>query len=185
MNVIETARLILRRFTAEDAAFIHELVNEPEWKQFIGDKGVDSLEAARNYIANGPIASYLRHGFGLFAMQRKADAALVGMCGLIKRDTLEDIDLGFALLARHAGQGLAYEAAQATLAYARDTLGLSRVVAITDPGNARSAHLLERLGMRHERTLCLVPGDEVLLYACALHPNADAAPRRAEHSQLT
>jgi|KBSSwiStaDraftv2_1062776.scaffolds.fasta_scaffold287773_1 RimJ/RimL family protein N-acetyltransferase len=185
VNVLETPRLILRRFTAADAAFIHELVNEPDWKRFIGDKGVDSLDAARRYIENGPVAAYRRHGFGLFAMQRKADAALVGMCGLIKRETLDDIDLGFALLARHAGQGLAHEAAQATLTYARDTLGLARVVAITDADNARSEHLLEKLGMRYERTLCLAPDDEVLLYARALNPNSDAVPPHAEHSQLT
>jgi len=102
---------------------------------------------------------------------------------IFERHTL--LEHGFALLARHAGQGLAHEAAQATLTYARDTLGLARVVAITDADNARSAHLLKKLGMRYERTLCLTPDDEVLLYARALNPNSDAVPPHAEHSQLT
>ena len=166
MNVIETGRLRLRWFAEPDAAFILELLNEPEWKQYIGDKNVTTLAAARDYIESGPCTSYRRYGFGLWAMQRKSDAELVGMCGLIKRDTLADVDLGFALLARHAGKGYAQEAAAATLAYARDTLGLARVVAITTPDNTRSARVVERLGMRRSGTVRIV--DESLnLYTLA------------------
>lgn len=150
MKILETNRLILRRFTEADSAFILELLNEPSWKRYIGDRGIDSLEAARHYIETGPIASYERHGFGLYAIEQKADSTLVGMCGLIKRDGLDDVDIGFALLSRFEGQGMASEAAAATLVHSRDTLGLSRVVAITSIDNERSARLLERLGMRFE-----------------------------------
>lgn len=169
MKVIETNRLILRRFTEADSAFIHELLNEPAWKRYIGDRGVDSLEAARRYIEAVPIASYQRHGFGLYAMQQKVDAKLVGMCGLIKRDGLDDVDIGFAILTRFEGQGLAREAAAATLAYVRDTLRFERLVAITSIDNERSARLLEGLGMRFERMVRLSEDAEQLrLYSIDL-----------------
>lgn len=150
VKVLETHRLILRWFTGDDAAFILELLNEPGWKRYIGDRGINSLESARHYLETVPIASYELHGFGLYAMQQKLDMKLVGMCGLIKRGGLDDVDIGFAVLSRFEGQGFASEAAAATLAYSRDTLGLKRVLAITSIDNERSAGLLERLGMRFE-----------------------------------
>ena len=167
MRVIETQRLILRWFAPGDASFIYDLLNQPAWKRFIGDRGVDSLEAARGYIETVPLASYRRHGFGLYAMELKQDGTLVGMCGLIRRDGLDDVDIGFALLPRFEGQSLAYEAAAATLAYARDTLGLGRVVAITTLDNDRSGRLLERLGMRYEGIVRLADED-LRLYALEL-----------------
>jgi Acetyltransferase (GNAT) domain len=106
VNIIETSRLILRRFTSDDAAFILELLNEPEWKRNIGDRGINSLESARRYLETGPIASYARRGFGLYAIEQKVDSTLVGMCGLIKRDGLDDVDIGFAILSRFEKQGL-------------------------------------------------------------------------------
>lgn len=167
MNVLETDRLVLRQFIPEDAEFILELVNEPGWKKYIGDRGINELDAARAYIENGPLASYARHGFGLWAVERKDDGELVGMCGLIKRDTLEDVDIGFALLSRFEGNGYAREAANATLAYARNELGLRRVVAITTPDNDRSGHLLERIGMHYEQPIS--QGDDALrLFAIEL-----------------
>ena len=169
MKVLETERLIPRRFTLDDAEFIYELVNQPAWKRYIGDRGVDSLAAARTYIETVPLAAYRQHGFGLFAVERKADSILIGTCGLLKRETLKDVDIGFALIARYEGQGLMYEAAAATLVYCRDTLGLARVVAIVKPDNTRSARLLERLGMREEGIIRLGEGaDELRLYGTGL-----------------
>ena len=153
MQVLETERLVLRHFKPSDAAFILELVNEPGWKKYIGDRGVNSLDDARRYIETVPLASYAKHGFGLWAVELKDGGSLVGMCGLIKRDTLEDVDIGFALLSRFEGRGYAREAANATLAYARDQLGLTRVVAITTEHNHRSGILLERAGMSYEGTI--------------------------------
>jgi RimJ/RimL family protein N-acetyltransferase len=171
MKVFETPRLVLRWFELEDAVFIVELLNEPGWKQFIGDRGVSDLESARAYLQNSPLASYAQHSFGLYAMESKSDGSLLGMCGLIKRDGLNDVDIGFALLSRHEGQGLAHEAAAATLVYARDVLKLPRVVAITAVDNERSARLLQRLGMTYEQTIQLTSDSEPLhLYGTQLIP---------------
>ena len=164
MEVISTPRLILRHFDSDDADVILELLNEPGWKRFIGDRGVHSIDDARRYIETVPRASYEKHRFGLYAMELKADGTLIGMCGLIKRDTLDDVDIGFALLSRYEGQGFAREAAKATLDYASATLGLPRVVAITTDDNDPSGRLLERIGMRYERQI--EQGEQTLrLYA--------------------
>src|ERR1051326_2497227 len=113
--VHETARLKLRELGADDAAFILELVNEPGWLRFVGDRNVHSLDDARGYIARGPAASYEKHGFGLWAVELAASGEPLGMCGLVRRATLEDVDLGFAFLSRHWGQGYAREAAAAVV----------------------------------------------------------------------
>jgi ribosomal-protein-alanine N-acetyltransferase len=147
MMVLETERLRLREFVPEDAAFILELVNEPDWLRFIGDRGIRDLDAARRYIEEGPRAMQAKHGFSLWCVESRRDGLPLGMCGLIKRDNLEHVDIGFAFLARHRGQGYAREAAAATLAQAR-ALGLGRLAAITDPANIRSIRLLETLGFQ-------------------------------------
>ncbi len=171
MRILETKRLSLRWFTPDDAEFIYELLNQPAWKRFIGDRGIDSLEAARNYIETVPLAAYRRHGFGLFAVELKAENTLVGICGLLKRDALQDVDIGFALLSRFEGQGLMYEAAAAILVYSRDTLALERVVAIAQPDNARSIRLLETLGMQYAGLIRLTDDAEQLkMYSISLRP---------------
>jgi RimJ/RimL family protein N-acetyltransferase len=169
VKVLETPRLQLRWLSTDDAPFIFDLLNEPDWKRYIGDKGVDSLQAASDYIRSVPMASYERHGFGLYAVQRRSDGQLLGMCGLIRRDWLPDVDIGFALLARHAGQGWAHEAAAAVLAHARDVLGLRRIVAVTTQDNQRSQSLLERLGLRHQG-MVRAPGEttDIRFYAMDL-----------------
>ena len=167
MRVIKTERLVLRHFTPDDADFILELVNEPGWKKYIGDRGINTLGDARNYIDTIPLASYEKHGFGLWAVEQKDDGPLVGMCGLLKRDTLEDVDIGFALLSRFERRGYAREAANATLTYAREKLGLRRVVAITTQDNDRSARLLELCGMNFEGPISL-NGETLRLYAIDL-----------------
>lgn len=159
---IETERLRLRRFDADDAAFILRLVNEPSWLRFIGDRGVRDLEGARRYIAEGPQHHVAQHGFGLFLVERRSDAEPLGMCGLIRRDTLPDADIGFAFLPAHWGQGYAREAAEATLRYARERHGLPRVVAITSPDNVASRRLLERIGLQLEGTVRLSGSEEEL-----------------------
>src|SRR5205085_1293630 len=147
MNALETERLILRWLSAEDAAFILELVNDPAWLQFIGDRGVRTLEDARDYILAGPVAMYHREGFGLYLVELKQSATSIGICGLIKRVGLEDIDIGFAFLPAFRGQSYAYESASAVMLYAQDTVGLNRFVAITAPDNQHSITLLTKLGL--------------------------------------
>jgi len=144
--VIETDRLRLRRFTLDDAPFVLALVNDPSFKQFIGDKGVRTEDDARAYLQSGPLASYAQFGFGLFLVERKSDGAHVGMCGLLKRPTLEDVDVGYAFLPAFWHQGYAREAVAATLAYGTRAFGLTRIVAITTPENAASIRVLIDLG---------------------------------------
>jgi len=157
---IETERLRLRRLDAGDAAFILRLVNEPSWLRFIGNRGVHDLGDARRHIAEGPQRLYAAHGFGLFLVERRSDSSPLGMCGLIKRDTLPDVDIGFAFLPEHWSQGYAREAAEATLRYARERHRLPRVIAITSLDNVASGRLLERIGLQLEGTVRLAGSNE-------------------------
>jgi [ribosomal protein S5]-alanine N-acetyltransferase len=163
--VLETSRLILRRFTLDDAAFAMELVNDPAWIANIGERNVHSLEDARAYLEKGALAMYEREGFGLYAVVLKSSGATVGMCGLVKRAGLDDVDIGFAFLPGYRGHGYAVESAEAVRDYATDTLELKRLVAIVSPANQPSIRLLEKLGFRYERPVRL-PGDdeEISLY---------------------
>ena len=165
MQVLETDRLILRLLNEDDAPFIFRLVNEPSWLRFIGDKGVRSLEDACAYLRNGPLDMYARHGFGLYLVMRKDDAAPLGMCGLIKREALPDVDIGFAFVPEAWGRGYALESAAAVLAKGRDDFGLKRIVAITSLDNASSIRVLEKIGLSFERVIELTPGDPVRLFA--------------------
>ena len=169
MKVLETQRLILRRLSVDDGAFILGLLNDPAWLRFIGDKGVRNLEDARNYIVTGPMDMYARLGFGLYLTERKSDGAPIGICGLIKRDALEDVDIGFAFLPDFRGKGYAREAAAAVMEHARSAFGLRRLVAITSPDNEASIRLLEKLGLRFETTMSLADDShEVSLFAADL-----------------
>ena len=155
--VCETERLVLRRLTAADAGFILELLNDPDFIRYIGDKGARTLDDARRYIEAGPAASYARNGFGLYCVTLKQDGTPIGICGLVKRDGLDDVDVGFAFLPQYRAQGYARESAQAALRHGYEELGLPRIVAITSPDNRDSMKLLRRLGLRLERMIPL-PG---------------------------
>jgi RimJ/RimL family protein N-acetyltransferase len=155
MKVLETERLILRRLTVEDSEFILELLNDPSWLRFIGDRGVRTLDEARDYILQTLIAMYERLGFGLYLTELKDEGIPIGICGLIKRDSLEDVDIGFAFLPKFRGKGYAYESALAVMAYGKENFGLNRLVAITSPDNYVSARLLEKLGFTFERMVKL------------------------------
>jgi RimJ/RimL family protein N-acetyltransferase len=159
LPVLETPRLVFRRLDDDDAPFIVALLNDPDWLRFIGDRGVRTPDDARAYLLRGPLAAYARVGFGLWRVERKADGVPMGICGLVDRDGLDDVDVGFAFLPAFRGHGYAFEAASATLVHARDVLGLPRVVAIVSPDNARSVALLEKLGLHFERMTTL-PGDD-------------------------
>ena len=160
--VFRTDRLELYRFTLDDAAFAMALVNDPPFIQYIGDKGVRTLDDAREYLRKGPLASYERHGFGLFKVLRRADAEPVGMCGLLKRDTLDDVDLGYAFLPAFWSNGYALESVAGVLDYGRQQHQLTRVVAITQPDNAPSIRVLERSGFAFERSIQLDPEAKAL-----------------------
>lgn len=152
MNVLETQRLVLRQLELNDADFILNLLNEPAFLRFIGDKGVRSQADAREYISLGPMDSYARCGFGMYLTSLRSGVP-IGICGLIKRDSLADVDLGFALSQNYCSHGYATESATAVLEYARRVLQLPRIVAITAPENVRSIAVLEKIGLRFEHTI--------------------------------
>ncbi len=163
MIILATERLFLREFNTGDAGFILELLNNPSWIKYIGDKNILDTNDALNYINNGPLKSYQTHGFGLYLVALKATEKPIGMCGLIKRDGLEDVDIGFALMPEYAGNGFAYEIASATLDHAKNKLGIEKVVAITSHDNENSIKLLNKLGLYFKKITRLHAEAEALM----------------------
>jgi RimJ/RimL family protein N-acetyltransferase len=161
-SVAETERLRLCEFTREDAPFLLELLNTPEWIKFIGDRNVRTLDEARNYASSRLISSYHRYGFGLYKVELKNDSTPIGMCGLVRREALEDVDLGFAFLPQFTGMGYAEEAGTATMDLARRKVKSKRLVAITMVDNSHSINLLRKLGFNFEKTVNF-PGEEQTL----------------------
>jgi [ribosomal protein S5]-alanine N-acetyltransferase len=163
--ILETPRLSLRRFTLTDAPFMLGLLNDPAFIRYVGDKNVRTVEHAEGYLRDGPLASYKQFGFGLMLVRLRESLEPIGTCGLIKREQLPDVDIGFAYLPEFRGQGYAIEAARAVLAYGKRQFGLSRIVAIVSPGNTGSIRVLEKAGLTFERMVRLGEGDEVQLLA--------------------
>jgi [ribosomal protein S5]-alanine N-acetyltransferase len=168
MEIIETERLQIRPLTIEDAGFILELLNDPSFIQNIGDRKVRSIADAQAYILNGPIASYAKNGFGLCLVTLKETGESTGMCGLINREQLDDIDLGYAFLPRYWSKGYALEAARAMLEFGWNTADLKRIVAITDPSNTPSNRVLEKLGFVFEK-MVKIAVDDIDLNLYAIH----------------
>jgi ribosomal-protein-alanine N-acetyltransferase len=163
--VVETPRLVLRRFNTGDAAFALRLLNERSFLENIGDRGVRTLEQAVRYLEDGPIASYARHGHGLNLVALRDSQQPIGMCGLLKREALPDVDIGYAFLPEFWSKGYARESVAAVLAIARTSMGLKRVAAIVSPGNAPSIRLLEEFGFALSGSTRLTPdAPEVPLY---------------------
>ena len=146
-----TERLTLRELGVDDADFMLELLNDAAFLANIGDRGVRTLDDARAYIVNGPMASYEKHGFGFWCVVERSSGARTGICGLARRETLDAVDIGFAFLPPFRARGYGFESASAVMRLALEELGLRRIVAITSPGNTASAALPERLGLRFER----------------------------------
>jgi ribosomal-protein-alanine N-acetyltransferase len=167
MAVLETSRLALRELSVDDAPFMLGLLNEPSFIRNIGDRGVRTIEAARDYITLGPVASYARFGFGLYLVELKGPPVPIGICGLLKRNELPEPDIGFAFLPAYWSQGYALESAAAVRDHARQAFGLPRLLAIVSPSNDGSIRLLGNLGFRFESLTKLTPeAHEVRLYSC-------------------
>lgn len=146
MTVLETDRMVVRQLTVDDAEFILRLVNEPSFIANIGDRGIRSIEQASNYLLDGPIRSYNRHGHGPYLVALKTSLIPIGMCGLLKREEFDEMDLGYALLPEFWSRGLAFEVSTALLQFAHSSLGASRVLGLVSPDNQQSIRLLEKLG---------------------------------------
>lgn len=162
---LETERLLLRDIRVDDAPFMLELLTEPSFIHFIGDKGVRTLDETRQYILDGPIDSYERHGLGMYLVILKETGEATGISGLVKRETLDDVDVGFAFLPRFWSRGYAYESTAAVMSYARGTLGLDRILGITAADNASSIRLLEKIGLRFDKMIRLTEDEpEIKLF---------------------
>lgn len=179
VEVCTTERLRLRWPSAADAPFFYRLMNDADWLRFIGDRGIRTEQDAAAYIETRLLDGFRRLGFGLCVVESLEGGEPLGICGLIKRDSLDDVDLGFAFLAEHRGRGHATEAGRATVADARERLGFKRIVAITTSDNVESGRVLERLGMRFERMMPGGDGEPPLrLYATADEPARGLGPTR-------
>lgn len=162
---LETGRLSLRRFEIDDAPCVVELLNQPSFIRNIGDRGVRNDADARRYLRDGPMAMYDKFGFGLWRASRRADGAFVGMCGLLKRDILPDVDVGYAFLPEHWGQGYASEVAGACLELGARRFGLKRIIGVVSEHNVASIRVLEKIGMRFDRMYPMHPDEpDVRLY---------------------
>jgi RimJ/RimL family protein N-acetyltransferase len=139
----------------DDAAFVLELLNDPDFIRYVGDRRVRTVDDARNYIVSGPLDSYERFGFGLFLVEQKGSAVSVGICGLLKRPALPEVDIGFAFLPAYRSRGYAGESAAAVMRYAHGDLAIARVVAIANTGNSGSIRVLEKIGLRFDRMVRL------------------------------
>ena len=167
--MLETPRLALRRVTLDDADLMLAIWNDPAFIRFVGDRGVRTLDESRAAMSEGVLRLFERFGYGPYCLVRKSDGERIGICGLFRRDVLENPDIGFALLPHYCGSGLASEAAQAVVAHARDCLGIETLAAIVSPENSASIALLEKLGLSFERGITM-PGEdeEICLYSMKL-----------------
>lgn len=164
--IFETDRLRLKEFTLDDSKFIVELLNSPGWLQFIGDRNIKTEEQAKIYLENGPIKSYKENGYGLSLVEKKDDSIAIGMCGIMKRETLDHPDIGFAFLPGFNGKGYAFEIASATMDYAKHQLKISKILAITVSNNSKSIRLLEKIGLKFIKTINISTSkEELLLYS--------------------
>jgi ribosomal-protein-alanine N-acetyltransferase len=169
MLILETDRLRLRRLSADDAEFVLRLLNEPSFIQNIGDRGVRTIDDASAYILKGPVANYETFGFGLLLVEQKESGLPIGICGLLKRDVLEHVDIGYALLPEFWSQGFALEAASAVMSYAKEKLGVKRVLAVVSADNQSSIRLLEKIGFHYEKMIRLSDdAPEIKLFSTAV-----------------
>jgi [ribosomal protein S5]-alanine N-acetyltransferase len=166
VKILETERLILREVVESDDAFMLDLLNQPSFIRYIGDRNVRNLEQSRDFIENRYRASYRTNGFGLYAVELKENQTPIGICGFVRRDTLPDADIGFAFLPQFERQGYAFESASAVMEYGGNVLGLKRVLAITSVDNESSGRLLGKLGFKFDGFVTL-PGntEEIKLFS--------------------
>lgn len=158
MKILETERLTLREIVETDDAFVLDLLNQPSFIKYIGDRNVRNLEQSREFIETRYRKSYADNGFGLYAVVLKETGETIGMCGLVKRDGLPDADIGFAFLPQFEKKGYAFESAEAVMKHGREILKLGRVLAITSQNNESSMKLLKKLGFKFDKLITL-PND--------------------------
>ena len=166
---LETERLFLRRVTLDDTRLMLAVWNDPAFVRNVGDRGVRTTEQAQEALQTGALKLYEDYGYGPYSMVLKSDESQIGICGLFRRENLEDPDIGFAVLPDFCTRGFAGEAARAVVTHARDDLGIRKLTAIVSPGNGPSIGLIEKLGLTFERMITM-PGDDeaICLYSTTL-----------------
>jgi ribosomal-protein-alanine N-acetyltransferase len=165
MTVIETGRLRLRHLALDDAPFMLKLLNDTSFLANIGDKGIRTLEEARQFLLDSHIASYARHGYGHYMVEIRDTDEAIGTCGLINRSFIGEIDIGFAYLPAYWSRGYATEAARAVMDHAQRILGIEGIVAVVSPHNRGSIRVLEKLGLQLAGPTRLAPdGEWIHLY---------------------
>ncbi len=169
-SVLETSRVSLEEATLRDSAFILKLLNSPNWLKYIGDRGVNNEEDAKEYIEKSMIHSYRKRGYGLYKMVLKKERLAVGLCGFLKRDYLDHADLGFAILPEYERKGLTFEAAEEMVSYGKSELKLDPILAITTPDNIKSRRLLNKLGFSHTGEVTSDQGEELMLFSTDPNP---------------
>ena len=163
--LLKTERLIIKKVTLKDAPFFVELMNTPSWLTNIGDRQIHSVNDAKLYLKNGTLRSYKENGFGFYKLISTQNNLLIGTCGFIKRDQLEYVDIGFALLPKYEGLGYGYEASNALLNFAKENLGIRTVLGITIPKNIKSINLLKKLGLIFQKNITpFEDGIELMLF---------------------
>ncbi len=165
-HTLETERLDLRWLTREDAGLMLAIWNDPAFLEHVGDRGIRTIAEAERALVDGPLRLYREHGYGPYRLSLRGTDTAIGICGLFRREGLDDPDIGFALLPDYCGRGYAGEAARAVVAHARDGLGLARLTAIVSPGNDASIRLIRNIGLAFER-MHRLPADtgEIELYS--------------------
>lgn len=157
-HLCQSERLSIDLISTQDTAFIVELVNSPGWLKYIGDRKVYSEEDAKGFIENRLWAHQEKHGYGTWKVSLKEDMKAIGVCGFVKRDYLDDADIGFALLPEYQGSGYMSEAAMACLEFGKEQLGFRKVMAISNCDNLASHRLLGKIGFVNEGKI--LPPDE-------------------------
>jgi len=167
--LMETERLRLRPVTVDDTALMLAVWNDPAFIENVADRQIRTVEQAREAIENGAQKLFENYGYGPYCMSLKSEGSMIGICGLFKRENLEDPDIGFGVLPDFCGRGYAGEAAVAVVDYARSELRIDRITAIVSPTNVPSISLIEKLGLTFVRMITM-PGDDeaICLYRRSL-----------------
>ncbi|MEX0359822.1 MAG: GNAT family N-acetyltransferase [Allomuricauda sp.] len=165
-TIVESERLRIQEAEPADSEFILQLLNSPNWLEFIGDRGVKTEKQAINYIEMSLRHSYNHHGFGLYIVILKESLIPIGLCGFLQRDYLDHPDIGFATLPAFEGFGYTFEACAALMEHAKQNLKLKSILGITTPSNIKSRNLLLKIGLMEVGTV-MPPGkkEELLLFS--------------------
>lgn len=160
MTILSTDRLLISEITLDDAAFILKLMNDKDWIKNIGDRGIRTIEDAEEYIRTRFLKTYTESDLGFYGLVLKNSRQIIGVAGLIDRDGIDHVDIGYGILPEYRGKGYAFEATKAVYDYGYNELKLKKIVAIVNPENPSSINLLSKLGLEFEKMVRL-PDEEI------------------------